>query len=272
MALEDVTLAVLGVGNMGAALCRGVLKAGLIPADRLVVADKAADRAAQLAADEGARAAASNREAVAHASVVIIAVKPQDVHALMAEVGGGLGPDTLLISIAAGVATAYFESLMPAGARVVRAMPNTPALVGLGAVGLAAGAHASADDVELARTLFASMAEVVVVDDEGLIDAVTAVSGSGPAYIFYLVEAMVAAGVAEGLSESDALVLARRTALGAGALLERSGEPPAVLRQRVTSPGGTTQAAIERLDQAHVRDLLIAAVRRAAERSRELGR
>jgi len=267
-----VTLAILGVGHMGEALCRGILDAGLLAPGRILVSDKVPERRQRLSRELGVRTADDNRQAVAGAVVVVLAVKPQDVGAVMAEVGALLTSDRLLISIAAGIGTAYLEGLLPAGARVVRAMPNTPMLVGVGAVGLAAGAHAGDADLDLARTLFGSAAEVVVLDDERLIDAVTAVSGSGPAYFFYLIEAMVEAGVAEGLREEDALALARRTALGAATLIERTGERPAVLRERVTSPGGTTQAAIEHLERAGVRGLLVAAVRRAAERSRELGR
>lgn len=258
---------------MGEALCRGLLRGGVFKPAEIVVSDKVAERRDRLAQMLGVRAAAGNREAVAAAPVIILAVKPRDVEALMADVGGLLTPERLLVSIAAGVGTARLEGLMPAGGRVVRAMPNTPLLVGMGAVGLAAGANASAADVDLARRLFSAAATVVVVvRDERLMDAVTAVSGSGPAYVFYLVEALVEAGKAEGLAEKDALVLARRTVLGAGALLEETGEAPAELRRRVTSPGGTTQAAIDCLDRARVRDLLVTAVRRAAERARELGR
>jgi len=272
MALQDVTLAILGVGTMGEALCRGLLAAELLSPGRIIVSDVLAERSRHVADELGVVAAPGNVEAVERAAVVILAVKPQHADTVMAEVGRLLTPERLLISIAAGIGTAHLERLMPTGGRVVRAMPNTPMLVGVGAVGLAAGANATAADVDLARALFASAAEVVVLDDERLIDAVTAVSGSGPAYVFYLIEAMVAAGVAEGLSEGDALALARRTALGAAALLERTGDRPEVLRERVTSPGGTTQAAIEHLERAGVRELLVAAVRRAAERSRELGR
>ena len=272
MQLKNVTMAVLGAGNMGKALCKGVIEAGVLERDRVIVSDKIAEKAKALGEELGVTVAGSNREAVRQADVVVLAVKPQDVDAVMAEVGGLFTAERLLITIAAGVTCAQLEGLMPKGARVVRAMPNTPMLVGHGAVGLAAGRHATAADLDLARTIFGAAALVVTVADERLIDAVTAVSGSGPAYFFYLIEAMVAAGVAEGLPEADACALACRTALGAAALLEQSGERPEVLRQRVTSPGGTTQAAIEVLDRAHVKGLLVTAGRRAAERARELGK
>jgi pyrroline-5-carboxylate reductase len=272
MKTERLTLAVLGAGNMGGALCKGLVQGEVLPPDRIVVSDKLADRAEALAHTLGVKKAATNREAVAKADVIVLAVKPQDVDAVLADVGALITPARLLISICAGIGSAHLEALLPAGARVVRAMPNTPMLVGMGAVGLAAGRHARPADLDLARTLFAAAALVVPLADERLIDAVTAVSGSGPAYVFYLIEAMVAAGVAEGLTEVDAQALAARTVLGAATLLERTGEAPQVLRQRVTSPGGTTQAALDVLERARVRDLLVSAVRRAAERSRELGR
>ncbi len=272
MQVKNVTMAVLGAGNMGRALSKGVISAGLLKAAQVIVSDKIAEKAKALGTELGVAVAASNRAAVQKAGVVVLAVKPQDVDAVMGEVGGLFAADRLLITIAAGVTCGHLEGLMPKGARVVRAMPNTPMLVGRGAVGLAAGRNATPADLDLAKAIFGAAALVVTVADERLIDAVTAVSGSGPAYFFYLIEAMVAAGVVEGLAEKDARALAGRTALGAAALLEESGETAEVLRQRVTSPGGTTQAAIDVLEQAHVKDLLVTAVRRAAERARELGR
>ena len=272
MKLENVTLAILGAGNMGSALCRGAIEGEVLKPEQVIVTDKVAEKAKDLGRELDVTVGATNREAVRKASAVVLAVKPQDVDGVMAEAGGLFTAERLLISICAGVSCAHLEALMPAGGRVVWAMPNTPMLVCAGAVGLAAGKNATEADLDLARTLFGAAALVVVVADERLIDAVTAVSGSGPAYFFYLIEAMIAAGVAEGLPEADARALACRTAFGVATLLDETGERPEVLRQRVTSPGGTTQAAIEVLDRAHVRDLLVTAVRRAAERSRELGR
>ena len=263
-------LGFIGAGNMAEAIFRGVVSSEVRSASSVTCYDVSEERR-QVFADMGAAAAASNREVAEGSGTVVLAVKPQTVPEVLPEITGLFAPPKLLISICAGVTTASLEEALGEGAPVVRVMPNTPLLVGKGMSALAAGRWAGQKELYRATRIFESVGRAVVVD-ESKMDAVTAVSGSGPAYFFYLVEAMTEAGVAEGLSVDEAAKLARATAEGAGALLEASDDAAEELRRRVTSPGGTTQAALEVMDERDVRESLVAAVRRAAERSRELGR
>jgi pyrroline-5-carboxylate reductase len=190
---------------------------------------------------------------------------------VLASISAVVSKDALFISIAAGKSSAFIERhLGPAAPwRIIRAMPNTPMLVGEGMVALCRGRHASADDLQIARQLFQTSAAVIDVDEDKM-DAVTAMSGSGPAYFFYLVEQMIAAGISLGLTPEQSHTLATRTALGAAKMLTSSADSPKELRKKVTSPGGTTQAAIETMEAQHVNEAIVAAIRRAAERGREL--
>jgi len=262
-------LGFIGAGNMAEALCRGVISAGLFPAERIAAGDPSEARRRLFAETLGVHALDDNAAVVNGSPTVVLAVKPQAMDDVLAEIGPLLGPERLVISIAAGVRIARIEAACRPGCRVVRVMPNTPLLVSAGMSALAAGTHAGADDLEAAARLFRCAGEAVFVDETAL-DAVTAVSGSGPAYFFYLVEAMIEAGVAEGLERDLAAKLAARTLLGAGQLLAESPHEAAELRRRVTSPGGTTEAAVGVMREKGVREALVAAVRRAAERSREL--
>lgn len=261
-------VAVLGGGVMGEALVGAVLRAGVAPGD-VVVAEKVAARAAELAERLHVATTGDAAEAVAGADVVIVAVKPQDVAATLAAVAPRLDPGALVVSVAAGLPIAFYESRLPAGTPVVRVMPNTPAVVGKGASGLAGGTAAGPEHVALAKDLLAATGLVVEVPEKHL-DAVTAVSGSGPAYVFYLVDALAEAGVLLGLPRDQALRLAVATFEGASALLAESGEHPVVLRERVSSPGGTTVAALRELDAHAVRAAVLAAAEAARDRSREL--
>ncbi|HOX05558.1 MAG TPA: pyrroline-5-carboxylate reductase [Planctomycetota bacterium] len=261
-------LALIGAGNMAEALLRGALAARLCTPRQVTAADPSAARR-EVFAGLGARVTADNREAAAAADVLILAVKPQQLGAALAGIGD-LAAGKLAISIVAGAPSARIAAALP-GSRVVRTMPNTPLLVGMGATGIAAGAGATPADMDLARALFEASGLVVGLHESEL-DAVTAVSGSGPAYLFYLAEAMIEAGRAEGLPESSARRLTAATLRGAAELLSRGEAPPEELRRRVTSPGGTTAAAVEVLDSAGVGTRMVEAVRRAAARSRELGR
>jgi len=197
-------------------------------------------------------------------------VKPQILPAVLAEVAPALKPGALLISVAAGVPVAVIERLVPAGTRVVRTMPNTPALVGAGATAIAAGGHATAADLEVAKRLFDAVGMTVILDEEQL-DAVTGLSGSGPAYVFLIIEALSDAGVKMGLSRYNALALAAQTVHGAAKLLIETGEHPGRLKDMVTSPGGTAIAGIATLEAGGLRTTLINAVEAATSRSRELG-
>ncbi|MCZ7648944.1 MAG: pyrroline-5-carboxylate reductase [Planctomycetota bacterium] len=271
MELASRTLGLLGAGNMAEALARGVIKSNLLPKDRVIASDVSDARRELFAKELGVRAARTNREVLEAADVLVLCVKPQTIEEVLKDIGAFFEVKRhLLASIAAGVPTRRLEAGLPAGARTVRVMPNTPMLVGLGAACLCAGRHATEPDLRAIETLLSSSAVVLRVE-ERMMDAVTGLSGSGPAYLFYLVEAMVEAGIREGFTPQQALQLSTRTCLGAAKLLEETGLAPEELRRRVTSPNGTTQAAVERLEADGVKEKLTAAIRRAAERSRELG-
>ena len=267
--MADYQLGIIGAGHMAEALLRGAVGANVIDRSAVLAADPSLDRRRLLTSDLGITCVEDNASAAA-CRRVLLAVKPQVMEAVLADIAPAVDAAATVISIAAGIRTAFIRDRLGGKGRIVRVMPNTPMLVGAGAAALCVGAGADESDLTWAERLFAACGSTVRVT-EPMIDAVTAVSGSGPAYFFYLVEAMVEAGLAEGLSADTALALAVQTCTGAGRLLAESGEKPEVLRARVTSPNGTTQAAIEALDAAGVKDALVAAVRRAAERSRELG-
>lgn len=265
---SNLHLAIIGAGNMAEALLRGALAAKLLKPKQVTASDPSPERRRLF---EGMKVAVThdNREAVRSADVVVLAVKPQQLGAVLADVAD-LAEGKLFVSIVAGAPASRIHGALRTGARIVRTMPNTPLLVGMGATAIAAGPGATPEDLALARALFGASG-VVLELPEPLIDAVTAVSGSGPAYFFYLAEAMIAAARAEGLPEADASKLVAATLRGAGELLAKSGEAPEVLRRKVTSPGGTTAAAVEVLDSAGVGGKMVEAVRRAAARSRQLG-
>lgn len=259
-------IAILGGGVMGETLATGFLR--LDPRPQVVIAEKRPERAAELAAALDVQLG-TPAEAVAGADVVVLVVKPQDIGTLLVEVGAALEPGSLAISIAAGITTRSIEDAVPSGVNVVRAMPNTPARIDQGVTGISGGLHCSSAALDLAEQLMSSVGLVVTVP-EGLQDAVTAVSGSGPAYLFYLAEAMTAAGVELGLDRDDAVRMVNQTLLGAAALLSTSGEPADELRRKVTSPGGTTAAAIATLDDRGASGIVRAALAAARDRSREL--
>jgi pyrroline-5-carboxylate reductase len=262
-------LVFIGAGNMAEALLRGILAADIRSPHQIVLTDLREDRLAELREGFGVRTQTDNAGAVLNAETVLLCVKPQQFDEVLADLKGQIPSDALVISIAAGIPTARIEALLGAGTRVVRVMPNTPALVQHGAAGLAAGRHANAQDVDWAQTLLRAVGQCVeVTEDE--IHAVTAVSGSGPAYVFYLMEAMLRAAADLGLDPAVARDLVIQTVEGSARLLRASPETPEVLRSRVTSKGGTTAAAIAVFEQAGVGEALAAGVRAAAHRSREL--
>jgi pyrroline-5-carboxylate reductase len=265
-------LAIIGAGNMAEAIARSVIGAGVVRKEEIVAADVSAARREVFAKQIGVRAVEKNEEAAAGAKMILLSVKPQQMKDVLGGIGGVISGDALVMSIAAGISSGFIEKhLGGAGAwRVVRAMPNTPMLMGKGMVALARGKNASEKDLASARKIFAAGATVLELD-ESKMDAVTAMSGSGPAYFFYLVEQMTRAGITLGLTAQESQVLATRTCIGAAAMLEGSMETPQELRKKVTSPGGTTQAAIESMESKQMGEILVAAIRRASERSRELG-
>lgn len=258
-------IAILGGGQMGEALAAGLGRLDPVPA--MVIAERSADRASTLAA-RGFAVVADAAEAVRDADAVIVVVKPQDVRAVLADVAGAVAPGAVVLSIAAGIPTAVVEAAVPQ-ARVVRAMPNTPARIGAGVTGISAGASCDDAGLATARLLMGAVGEVIAVPEE-LQDAVTATSGSGPAYLFLLAEAMLDAARGLGLPDADARAAVTGTLLGAARLLAGSGEDPAALRAAVTSPNGTTAAAIAVLEERGMREAVAAALAAARDRSREL--
>ncbi len=265
--LDGLTIALVGAGRMGGAMLEGWLKAGLAP-ERTIIVDPAPSEAVEALLDGQDVARALEGTAP---DIVVLAVKPQVMDAVLAPLAAAIPPDALIVSVAAGRSAASLGAIL--GERpIVRAMPNTPALVKRGIAGLWANAAVDGTGRDRAETLLASVGDVVWVETEGEIDAVTAVSGSGPAYVFHLVEALAAAGEAAGLAAPTAMRLARATVSGAGALLDASPDDAATLRRNVTSPGGTTAAALEVLMAPDAMPALLArAVAAAKARSEELG-
>jgi pyrroline-5-carboxylate reductase len=260
-------LAVIGGGKIGEALLSGLVRRS--GANGILVCERSPERAAQLSARYGVPAV-DLPDAAARARVLLLAVKPQDIDVLLERLAGVVDEGHLVVSVAAGVPTARIEAALPPGTAVVRVMPNTPALVDEGMSVLSAGAHAGEQDLDEAEALLAAVGQVRRVP-ESQQDAVTALSGSGPAYFFFLVEAMVDAGILLGLPRALAADLIVQTALGAAVMMRDSGEHPVQLREAVTSPGGTTIAAIRELERHGVRAALIAAIEAAHARSVELG-
>jgi pyrroline-5-carboxylate reductase len=265
-------LGIIGAGNMAEAIARSILSKGVLRREQMIAADVSAARREIFSKQIGIKAVEENVAAARDARAVLLSVKPQQMKDVLGGIGPILGPQTLVISIAAGISTGFIEKHLGEGKpwRVIRAMPNTPMLVGQGMVALARGRNAREEDLLATRKYFEAGAVVLVLDEEKM-DAVTAMSGSGPAYFFYLVEKMIEAGMAIGLTKEEAQVLATRTCIGAGAMLAQSTESAQDLRRKVTSPGGTTQAAIETLEGRQAGEAIVAAIRRAAERGRELG-
>lgn len=269
--MGEFSLGIIGAGNMAEAIVRGILKAKLLSARSIIAFDPLPQRRELFERELGVSWAADNVDA-AVSRVVLLCVKPQQMADVLKALRGKVSDSTLFISIAAGVSTALIEQTLGGGrSRVVRCMPNTPMLVGEGMAAIAPGAHATADDLADARRIFEPAATVVEVREEQM-DAVTAVSGSGPAYFFFLVEQMIAAGVALGLSPEQAHLLATRTASGAARMLTASSDAPQELRRKVTSPGGTTQAAIAHLETHGVGPAIVEAIKAADRRGKELGK
>ncbi|MBX7098535.1 MAG: pyrroline-5-carboxylate reductase [Myxococcaceae bacterium] len=264
------TLAFLGAGNMGAAIIHGLLRSGT-KAERIIATVRRDEKAKELERSApGIRVLRDNLQATKEADVVILGVKPQAMEKLLATVGPALDGSKLVISIAAGVPIAALERKIPGRARIIRTMPNTPALVGRGATAISPGAFATDDDLALATRIFDAVGITTVVD-ESLLDAVTGLSGSGPAYVFLVIEALSDAGVKVGLSRHVALKLAAQTVLGSAQLLIETQAHPGALKDQVTSPGGTAIAGLHTLEAGGLRTTLIDAVEAASQRAKELG-
>ncbi|GAB2690477.1 pyrroline-5-carboxylate reductase [Thalassiella azotivora] len=261
------TVAVLGAGVMGETLLSGLLRAGWDAGD-LLLTERREDRAADLSRRFGVRAV-DNVEAARTADTLVLVVKPQDIEALLAEIGAHLRDDVLVVCIAAGISTSFVEQRLPEGVPVVRVMPNTPALVDEGMAAVSPGAHCDPEHLAHVEEMLRATGKVVRVPEHQQ-DAVTAISGSGPAYIFYVVEAMIEAGVLLGLPRATATDLVVQTLYGAATMLRETGEHPTVLREQVSSPAGTTMAALRQLDDHKVRAAFLTAMEAARDRSREL--
>lgn len=262
-------IAILGAGRIGEALISGLLSSEWRAPNEIAATARREDRVAELHGRYGVAATLSNPEAVASAALVVIAVKPQDIEGLLGEIGGLLASEQTVLSVAAAIPTAQIESRLARGVPVVRAMPNTPSTVHEGIAGLCAGAHAGDEHLELAEEALAHLGGVVRVPERAM-DAITAVSGSGPAYFALLAEAMIEAGILLGLSREISTQLVVQTMLGTAKQLRDEKMHPVELREMVTSPGGTTIAAIRELESAGVRAAFLNAIQAAMVRSREL--
>lgn len=269
------SLAFLGAGSMGGAILQGVVASGVPVADGIWATNRTAEKAQALAALPGVHSIAlaenpqGNADAAAAARIVLVGVKPDMAEALLAEIAPVLREDAIVVSLAAGVTIARFERVLGEGARVIRSMPNTPATVGKAVTGLAAGTSATADDMALVRRLFETVGAVVELP-ESRIDALSTISGSGPAYVFLIIEELTKAAIGKGFAASDARLMAEQTFIGAAALLDASGEDPAELRRRVTSPKGTTERAIAVLQEARLDEVFTRATDAALVRAREI--
>ncbi|TFD41392.1 pyrroline-5-carboxylate reductase [Cryobacterium sp. TMT1-2-1] len=268
-------IAFLGAGSMARAVLAGLLKPSVTVQGGIRATNRSTAKADELAGTEGVTAWATevdpeaNLKAVAGARIVVVAVKPAMVPGLLTEIAGSLEPGTLVISVAAGVTIATFESLLPESVHVIRSMPNTPAIVGQAVTGLSAGTRSTAEDLALATALFDTVGDVLVVP-EGKLDALSTISGSGPAYVFYLIEQLTATAIDKGFTPEEAATMVNGTFLGASSLLAVSDKTPGELRRQVTSPNGTTERAVWELEKGGLKSLFDTATDAALARAREL--
>ncbi|MBI3289022.1 MAG: pyrroline-5-carboxylate reductase [Elusimicrobia bacterium] len=269
--LKNKTIAVIGAGHMAGALIGGIIRAKLLPPKSIVAARRNPEALAELQKKWGVRTSTDNKKAVAGADVIILAVKPQMAKRVMEELSGTVRKDQLVISVMAGVTTAAISKALRVDGAVVRAMPNTPCLVDAGATAIAAGGSAGEGELKLAEAVFGSVGLVVTLPESAL-DAVTGLSGSGPVYIYMVIEAMIDGGVKMGIPRAVASKLAAQTVFGAAKLVQETGKHPAVLKDEVTTPGGTAINAIHVLEGKGLRSVLIDAIVAASNRSSELSR
>jgi pyrroline-5-carboxylate reductase len=262
-------VAVLGAGKMGETLLRSLLGSGVVEPGKVIASARTAKRLEALAANLGIRTTRSNAEAAAEADLVLLCVKPQAADAVLGEIRGVLGPDQLLVSILAGVSLPYMERRLSEETPVVRAMPNTPALVGAGMTVICGGKQAREEHVATSVALFETLGRVLVLD-ERYFDAVTGLSASGPAFLYIVIESLAEGGVKMGLPRNVAIELAAQTCLGAGKMTVETGDHPALLKDAVTTPAGCTVDGILKLEEGGLRVTLIKAVVEAARRARDL--
>ena len=269
--LNDKKIAIIGTGNMGEALVSGLLGSNSSKSKNIICTDARQEILDEVESKFKVRTTTNNLEAVADADIVIYAVKPQIMAAVLIETAPKLDKSKLVISIAAGVPLAAIETCIQKDLRLIRVMPNIAAAVKEAATAIAAGEHATKEDIQLAMEIFSSIGKCLFLKENYLMDATTGLSGSGPAYIFLIVDALADAGVKEGLSRQESLFLAEQTVLGAAKLLIETQEHPGQLKDKVTSPGGTAIAGLATLESGGLRTTLIDAVEAATKRSKELG-
>lgn len=267
--LTGEKIAIIGGGKMGSIIARGLISRKIISKNNITVTDIDPSRLELLSSQLGLQVSDNNLKAVKNADIVLLAVKPQSMAQTLKEIASAVGKSKIIISIAAGITTGFIESRLAKGVRVIRIMPNTPALVGAGAAAVAGGTNAKTADIDLARKIFDAVGITVTVEEK-MMDAVTGLSGSGPAYFFVILEALADGGVQMGLSKELALKLVAQTMLGAASLYLKEGKHPAQLKDMVTSPGGTTAAGLKAMEKGRIRATLISAVEAAAKRSEEL--
>jgi pyrroline-5-carboxylate reductase len=268
--MEQRKVGFLGAGNMARALTKALLQAEMVKPDQILASDISDERLEAISERFGIRTTFDNAEVVKFADILVLSVKPQVVDKVLPTIAENLRLETLIVSIVAGVPLRALEARLPEGAKIIRAMPNTPAMVLAGATGVSAGEHASLEDVKVAKEFFKTLGRAVVLD-ESLIDAVTGLSGSGPAYVMLMIEALADGGVKVGLHRETALMLAAQTVYGSAKLLLETGEHPGRLKDMVTSPGGTAIAGLHTLESGGLRRTLMDAVESATQRAGELG-
>jgi pyrroline-5-carboxylate reductase len=269
--LKGKKIGFLGAGNMAEAIINGLVKSGQVQPSEISASDKNIERLNVVVEGYGIEGHNKNFEVARRSDVIILAVKPQIIKPVLDEISEEIGPNKLLISIAAGIEIQQIASNLCKGAKIVRVMPNTPALVLSGASALCPGEEVSKEELKLATAIFDAVGETVIVENEGLMDAVTGLSGSGPAFVYTFIEAMSDAGVKMGLPRETANILATETVLGSAKVVSELKRHPAELRDMVTSPGGTTIAGMGKLEENGFRSAIISAVEAAVKRSKELG-
>jgi pyrroline-5-carboxylate reductase len=269
--LKGKKISFIGGGKMGSALIKGILSRNLIAPEKVTVSDVVMEQLEGLRKTFGVSVTKDNKKAVRDADIIILAVKPQNMAEVLEGISGSIDKGKLIISIAAGISTGFIEEYLKKGARVMRVMPNTPALIGEGAAAIARGSAATDEDFSFTRHIFEAVGITVAVKEE-LMDAVTGLSGSGPAYVFVIIDALADAGVNMGLGRDIALKLSAQTLLGAAKLCLKGDKHPAELRDMVTSPGGTTIAGLQAIEEGKLRATMMAAVQAATLRAKELGK
>jgi pyrroline-5-carboxylate reductase len=268
--LKNKKIGFIGAGNMGQAIINGLLAAKAVAKSNIIIYDPDREKI-QVLKKKGLRIAADNEDLIDRSDIIILAIKPQLIDEILEDIKESRLKACLLISIAAGITTGHIENLLARKVALIRVMPNTPALIREGVTAICRGRFASVGDEKMAEAIFSSVGKTVKVD-ESLMNAVTGVSGSGPAYIFLIIETLIESGRQVGLSREKAEILARQTVLGAAMMAMQSGDDEAILRKKVTSPGGTTEAALKYMDKKKFTRILIDAVKIAAARAKELGK